>query len=212
MTDNTDRTVTKLLATLRTHSPAKVRAYTSDDEYRDIAVPTRRKKWAQVIAAVEARAWSRCELLDRSGAVLAYVENTDPAQGVEDVGAPAPAKLSSEYQLAVKITELCLKAQREAMSFRDSEMKELLGAHGQVIKEMVTGMQVLSELYKEHVTVASEVAGLNAEAEARAAAGNGGQLKELIEAAPLIMQVLPMLKQLLGSGDAPAVAPNGRTH
>lgn len=191
-TDDTSKT---LLATLKRHNPAKVRAYTSDDDARDIAVPTRRKRWSQVIEAIEARAWVRVELLDKGGAVLAYVENSDQAHDVEELGqSAAMVKGHAEHALAVRIVELVLKGQREAMAFRDSEVKELLGAHSNVLREMSQGMSQLANMYREQVEAAREVARLQTEA---SLSPEGFDIKSLLEAAPVIVQALPMLRGLL---------------
>ncbi len=193
-----DKVADKLLSTLRAHCPSKVRAYAGDDDARDIAVPTRRKKWAQVIAAVEARAWSRVELLDKSGAVLAYVENEAPARELQDLGSGVTGPVAEAH----RIVELVIKAQRETMTFRDAEVTALLQAQGSVVREMVMGMQALTAMYREQVSAAGEVAALQATAEA----GGGGQLRELVEAAPTLLQMIPMLKGLLSG---PETAPNG---
>ena len=85
----------QLLGSLRMHEPHEVRAYfgESDEDFRKLAVPHAkvRKRWSRVLAAVEAKAWTRCELLDKSGAVLAYVANT-----------AAPAELRSITSKAEK--------------------------------------------------------------------------------------------------------------
>lgn len=182
----------KLLATLKRHAPSKVRAYTSDDEFRDIAVPTRRKRWGQVIEAIDARAWTRVELLDRAGAVIAYVDNTGPASDVEDLAGPS-SKTRSEAEW---IVNLVVRAQREAMAFRDSEVQSLLRAQGDVVRELSRAMQELSGIYSEQRKAAVETA------EIRAAAAQGGEWKELLEAAPQLLQMLPALRQLM-SGDKP---------
>lgn len=180
-----------LTATLRRHNPSKVRAY-SGDEFRDIAVPTRRRKWAQVVAAIEALSWSRVELLDKAGAVIAYVDNTGPAGDLEDVGERAASSITQ----AERIVALVLKGQRETMTFRDSEVTQLLKAQGDVMREMVSGMRALTQIYQAQVEAASEVAAL----QATAAAGEGGSVKELIDAAPQIIAALPAIKSLLSGG------------
>ena len=70
---------------LRELQPKTVRAYDAADEARDIAVPERRKKWAQVIEALNARPWVRAELLDKKGATLGYVDNDQEAGELDDV-------------------------------------------------------------------------------------------------------------------------------
>jgi hypothetical protein len=194
-----DAVADKLLSTLRRLSPARVRAYTSDDDARDIAVPTRRRKWAQVIEAIESRSWTRCELLDKSGAVLGYVENTEPARELESL---AEGPESRSITMAERIVGLVVKAQRDAMTFRDAEVTSLLKAQGDVVRELTSSMRALSDIYRAQVDAASEVASL----QATAAAGGDSQLKELLDAAPQILQVLPLVKGMMGGG----TKPNGR--
>jgi hypothetical protein len=206
----TDGTMSKLLAKLRTLAPAKVRAYAGDDDHRDIAVPTRRKRWSQVIEAIEARSWTRVELLDKGGNVLGYVDNAEPAGVVEDIGGPATAKRAE----AEWIVNLVVRAQRDAMTFRDAEVKSLLQAQGDVVREMSQAMHGLATIYREQRDAAANVAELRATA---AATPDGFNMKELMEALPVLMQALPMLRGLLAGG-VPSSAPkspkppNGASH
>lgn len=186
----------KLLQTLKRHNPSKVRAYAADDDHRDIAVPTRRKKWAQVIEAINALSWVRVEMLDKSGAVLAYVENTDPPAALEDLDVRGGS--GHELRLAERICHLVLKGQRDAMTFRDAEVSNLLKAQGEVVREMTAGMRALTAMYQEQVQVSEQLA------ETRAAAAvqpEPGQLKELMDALPTILQLLPVLRGLASGGD-----------
>lgn len=188
----------KLLASLKRHNPTKVRAFAGDDDPRDISVPTRRKKWAQVIEAIEARSWSRVELLDKAGAVLGYVENTDAARELEDVGPSVVAGSGGQVALAERIVGLVLRGQRETMQFRDAEVTALLKAQGDVVREMTAGMRALTSMYQEQVDAAAQLGDMRA----TAAAGNNSELHQLLEAAPTLLQMLPLLKGMLGSGDA----------
>lgn len=182
----------KLLATLKRHNPSKVRAYAGDDDWRDIAVPTRRKRWGRVIEAIDAKSWTRVELLDKSGAVLAYVDNTSPASELEDVGDGKVSRTRSESEW---ILNLVIRAQREAMAFRDSEVQALLKAQGDVVRELSRAMQDLSGIYSEQRKAAVETAEIRA-----AATAGGSEWKELLEAAPQLLQMLPLLRGLLASG------------
>ncbi len=194
-----------LLATLKRHNPHKVRAYNGEDDSRDIAVPTRRRRWAQVIEAIDARVWTRVELLDKSGSVLGYVDNDGPARDVEDIG-PSFAGVGGQLLLGERIAALCMKSVREALSSRDEEMKALLQAQGAVVREMATAVTSLGEVYREQTVAAEEAAESRAAVAAAAAAGGSGQLRELMDAMPVIVQAVPLLRGLLAGGD---VAPNG---
>lgn len=191
-----DALTAKLLASLKRHNPARVRAYAGDDDARDIAVPQRRRRWSSVIEAIEARSWTRVELLDKSGAVLGYVDNTEPARDLEDLGDVTKTnRTRSDVEWMVGAI---VKAQREVLTFRDAEVSALLKAQGDVVREMVTGMRALTEIYREQRDAAAETAALEA-----AAASGGGTVKELLEAAPVIMQVLPALKSMLNGTPKP---------
>ncbi len=192
----------KLLASLKRHNPARVVAYAGDDDPRPIAVPTRRKRWQQVIEAIQALAWTRVELQDKAGAVLGYVENTEPAGGLADLGTD---KSAGELRLAERIVTLVLKGQRDAMTFRDAEVTALLKAQGDVVREMTAGMRALTSMYQEQVDAAEQLA------ETRALAAQQpekGQLAELLDAAPQLLQALPLIRSLLG-GESP---PNGHVN
>jgi hypothetical protein len=194
--------IERLLATLKRHNPARVRALAGDDDARDIAVPTRRKRWTQVIEAIEARAWSRVELLDKSGAVLAYVENTAPAEDVEELQPEGGGKVLRTRSEAEWIVALVVKTSREsvkeALQYRDEEIKTIMGAQGAVVRELTAGMQQLAGMYREQVGAAQDLARIQAEA-----ATGGDSLRELLDAAPQILSMLPMLRALVAGPAKP---------
>lgn len=181
---------TTLLASLRRHNPAKVRAYTSDDDFREVAVPTKRKKWAQVIEAIEARSWSRVELLDKSGAVLGYVENTSSASELEDLDAP-PGKASKLRSDVEWIVNLVVRAQRDAVALARERDADSQRAVNELLTQVMQTQRALSEMHSERADVAADVAAM------QAAADNGGDMKELIAAAPQILSMLPALKAVM---------------
>lgn len=193
----TPRTSTeRLLACLKRHNPTRVRAFASDDESRDIAVPTRRKRWTQVIEAIEARAWTRVELLNKAGEVIAYVDNTSPASELEELGASMPAGAGGQVLLAERIVAMVMRGQRETMAYRDAEVTALLKAQGDVVRELTAGVRALADVYREQVDAAEHAA------EMRAVASNPSQVKELLDAAPALLQLLPLVGKML-NGDAP---------
>lgn len=191
-----------LLATLKRHNPARVRVYHGDDS-RDVAVPTRRRRWDAVISAITGRAWTSCELLDKSGAVLGYVDNEAAAGTVEELG-EAYEGTRGELRLGERIASLVVRHTREAMHYRDRELTQLLQAQGEVVRQMSEGVRAIVDAYREQMVVRQEAAEVSADAAVAAATANQGQLKELMEALPVLVQALPMLRGLLASGDAPA--------
>lgn len=183
-----DQITNKLLLALKRHCPHVVRAYAGDDDARDVAVPQRRRRWSTVIEAIEGRAWTRVELLDKAGRVLGYVENTEAATGVEDFSSSSASAKRSEAEW---IVALVVRTNREVLAFRSEEHASLLKAQGDVVRELTSAMRALSQIYGEQRDAAVDAATSRAEAE------SGGQLKELLEAAPVIMQALPALRDML---------------
>lgn len=191
----------KLLLTLRRQCPAKVRVYDAADESRDIAVPQRRRKWDQVIAAIEARPWVRCEMLDKAGAVLGYVDNDGPAAELEDLdGASARGARDVERYLG-----LMLKAQQTALTFRDREHQELLRGVVDVLRTQTDAIKQLVALYQAQVEVAAAVAYDKATSEA---GGDMEQWLKLLEAAPdSIAKLAPMLRLVANGRPSPTTKP-----
>jgi hypothetical protein len=175
----------KLISSLRRHSPHKIRVHCGDDT-RDIAVPQRRRRWPSVVEAIEARPWSQLELLDKSGAVLGYVENDAAPADLEELGAGGGGITQGE-----RIAAMVMRGMERAWAFRNEETTQLMQAQGAVVRELTAAMNGLAKLYQAQVEAAAEVATLNAEA------ANGGQLRELLEAAPQLLQLLPHLKHML---------------
>lgn len=184
----------RLLAQLKKLNPSKVRAI-AGDEVREIAVPERRKRWSQVIEAITAGPWHRCELVNKRGEVLGYVDNTAPASDLEDL--PDNKKRSDVEWIVNTI----VRAQREALSYRDSEVRELLQAQGQVVRELAQGMRAISDLYREQVVAARDIGAMQA-------SGNGDIMQQLLDAGPELIKVLPLLRSLL-SGEQPSAPKNG---
>lgn len=202
----------KLLASLRRTAPVKVRAFDAEDTPRDIAVPTRRKRWSQVVATIESRPWVRVELLDKSGAVLGYVENDGPADEIEELGPSGPA--GAQIAQARWYLDTMIKAQTAALSFRDKE-------HSALLQGMVNLLQVSAEQTRELVVfmrlqrdAAIETVAARAAATARGDEFDLEQLAEVIKASPKLLQALaPIFMGLRAavSPSAPRAQPNGES-
>jgi hypothetical protein len=190
-----------LLATLKRYNPARVRVYHGEDT-REVAVPTRRRRWDAVIAAIMGRAWTSCELLDKSGAVLGYADNETAATDVEELGDVLDAGTRGQLVLGERIAALVVRQTHNALSHRDRELTQLLQAQGEVVRQMSEGMRAVVDAYREQSMARQEAAEATTEAAVAAATANQGQLKELLEALPVLLQALPMLRGLLASGDA----------
>lgn len=202
-----DVTQTALLGHLRRIAPHHVRVYDSSDDYRDVAVPTRRRRWAQVIETIEARPWTRCELMDKAGAILGYVENNAPAGELEDIGARDTPQMANGRWLL----DMMIRAQTTALTFRDKEHAALLAGMRDMMAVQTDAMRETIGLMREQRDVVAETAAI------RAAAEKGDdldQIVKLIEASPKLMEKLGPLIALLTAprriaAAKPATPPNG---
>lgn len=204
-----DSVAEQLLVHLRRIAPHKVRVYDAADEYRDVAVPTRRRKWAQVIATIEARPWVRCVLMDKAGGELGYVENDGPAGEVEDLSSgPTPRAAEQRWLL-----ELMIKAQTTALTYRDKEHAALLTGIREIMAVQTDAMRETIALMREQRDIVAETAAI------KAAADKGDDLDsvlKLIEASPKLMNVLgPIVMAFkaqpkkIAAAPAKPAAPNG---
>lgn len=197
-----DNVVEGLLRKLRQLAPHRVRVYDGDD-HRDVAVPTRRRRWAQVIETVEGRPWTRCELLDKSGSVLGYVDNVEI---VEEDALDAPGGNGAKW-----IVDLVLRAQQQALHWRAKEHSDLLSGMRDLLEVNTHATRELVELFRVQRDVASDVATMRA----AAAGGDMGDIIKLVEASPQLMQALgPLFALLTGPKAKPRIAappppPNG---
>ena len=187
-----------LLGKLRKLNPFKVIVW-NGDECRTVAVPQRRRRWPQVLEAIESAPWSRVVLQDKSGADLGYVDGE--AREVEDISGPLAKGVSPSMAEAIAVNELVLKGQKQVAEYRDKELTTLLRAQGEVVRELVAGVRALQQVWQAQVDAATEVAALQTEA----ALGNGGW-RELLEAAPQLVPLLPHLRSMMGG--TPPKAPH----
>jgi len=183
-----DSVADRLVQKLRQLAPDKVRVYDGSGEHRDVKVPNRRKRWSPVIEAIEAKPWVQCELLDKSGAVLGYVENDGEAKELEGLtGGSAKDRW---------FLEMMLKAQDTALKWRNKEHADLLTGMRDLLEVNTHATRELVEIFRVQRDVSADVAAM------QAAAANGGdmdQIIKLIEASPQLLQQLgPLVALLLG--------------
>jgi len=201
----TDDLGAKLLATLRSLAPVKVRVYDAQDEYRDVAVPSRRKRWAHVVGAIEARPWVRAELLDKKDCVLGYVQNDGVAGDLEELTDPA---VSSQQGMQRWFLEMMIKAQTTALSFRDKEHAALLTAMKEMMEINMGNTRELMLIMRLQRDEAMELAQIRAAAEK---GGDWEQIVKLIESSPKLLQTLgPILMALRPKLSAPAAKLGGK--
>lgn len=219
-----------LLATLRRTAPVRVRVYDAQDESYDVAVPTRRKRWSQVIETIEQRPWVRCALLDKAGGVLAHVANTEPAEpaGLEDISGGASAGAGGQALQTRMYLELMIKAQTTALTYRDKEHSALLqsmNACMQTVTAMALNLvehtrqiaEIERSAVREHAQ--SQLDALMSSAQAQIAQASADRdisiddVVELLRESPKLLQQLGPLIAGLGflkpkpAAAAPAPAP-----
>lgn len=183
----------KLAATLHREKPAKLIAYVGGDaDGRNVAIRGGRKKWSQTVAAVEGLgAWTRCELLDKTGALLATVENTDPAGELQDLN-PGKGGVWDQVERGLAIV---LKAQEASAKQRGEEMRTVLQAQTELMRETSVAVKTLSALHQSHLETVRAASQAQLEASvASAAAESEGDIGQLMQALPQLLQLLPLLK------------------
>lgn len=181
----------KLSLALRRNAPHKLRVFRSDDDHRDVAVPAVRNRWVRVLATVGEMPWCRVELLDKSGSLLAIVEGEESS--AESV-TPPPSALAAGVR---EMMTLVLRAQEQALKFRDAETTSALKSMVEMNKIMMEAVKGLASIHRDQLDASVDAAERRAEAEQ---AGQGSDVKQLLEAAPLIMQSLPALRAMLSGG------------
>lgn len=190
-----DPVITKLLGALRRLAPHSVRVFDGSDEYRDIAVPTRRKRWTQVIDTIEAMPWLRCELRAKGGAVLGYVEReVDGKAGeLEELG----ARLPPEAQHMRWYLDMMLRAQTMALTMVNKEHAAMFTAMQGILEVQTQATREVIELMRQQRDAAAEIATIRA----TAAQDDGlDQILKIIEASPKLMQQLgPVIAGVMGS-------------
>jgi len=200
--------ITKLNATLRRYRPSRVRVYDANDQSRDVAVPNVRGCWARVEKTIDALPWVRCELLDKTGAHLGYVDNDGAPEDIEELTAPEHGK-----QLA--LLRLMLHAQKEALGFQSREHAELLKGCTEMMRVVVEACKQLAGIYQAQVQAVAETAAM-----ARQEPDDLEKALAIIEAIPEVgTKALPFLAGLRGvikgqlkpaiPGVAAASKPNG---
>jgi hypothetical protein len=190
-----------LRAALAKHAAHKVIAYRGDDVLRAIPVPPGRKRNAAVLAVVGKLEWSRVELVDRTGGLLAVVDGSE--DGRDD--APAVEPTGREAYLL----NLMLKAQQVALSHREKETAIALNACTQSVRMLTDAVGALAGLHRKALDAQAEahsvsIAAAIEAAQAAQAAGGGDDLMS----GKLMEQLAPVIMARL-MAPAPAPAPAG---
>lgn len=195
-----DAVADQLLKLLRQLAPHKVRVYDGSDDARDVAVPQRRKRWDQVIRTIEAKPWVRCECLDKSGAILGYIENDSAAGELEDLAPGAPAGTGREKWLL----DTMIKAQREALTWVTPAHERQMAAMSEILAANAHATRELVRLFEVQRDVASDIAHMKAVAES---GDDMDKIVKMLEASPKLLQVLgPIVMGLRGGKAKPKLA------
>lgn len=190
----------QLRAALAKHAATKVIAYRGDDKLREIPVPPGRKRNAAVLAVVGKLEWSRVELVDRTGGLLAVVDAQGAADRDDGIGELVSGR---EAQLL----QLLLKAQQVALSHRERETQVALNACTQSVRMLTDAVGALAGLHRQALNAQAEAhaVSISAAIEAAQAEGQDGGLMS----SKLMEQIAPMIMAKLLAPGPPAAPPNG---
>jgi hypothetical protein len=194
----------QIRAALSKHKPHKVRAIGADGDVRDVPVPAGRKRWAAVLEVVDSIEWTRLELVDRAGGLLAVVDaETDDLDGDVNVEIEEPPDASSIdlSQRDERMLALMLKAQQIALQNRERETQIALQASTSAVKMLTDAVGALAQV--QRMT-------LDAQAEAYRAREREAPEESTPDSERMLAQLMPLILAKLGTASpAPAPKPNG---
>lgn len=190
-----------LRAALAKHNAHKVIAYRGDELVRSVPVPTGRKRNAAVLAVVSKLEWSRVELVDRTGGLLAVVDGQDAAGDDRDL--PGVELNGRDAQLL----GILLKAQQVALSHREKETQIALNACTASVKMLTDAVGALAGMHKQTIAAQAEAHAASVAAALDAAAKGGEGEGEGLMSSKLMEQLAPLIMaKLLAPGPIPAPA------
>lgn len=197
----------KLLTELKRHGAAlkRIVVFNGDDDEkgRAVAVPERRRKWDQVIRAVNGAAWSRVELQNGKGEVLAYVANDAPAGDLETLSeGTGPIRQAQAIANLVLVNVRAIV--KDVQSAHAEEMRTLMATQAQLVGQYGQAMQGLAKLYEEQASVARAMADERAstaiERMQSAATESPDEFAKLMESLPALLQLATVAKTMLSPG------------
>lgn len=178
----------------------KIHVYRGEELARSLPVPTGRKRNAAVVAVLAKLEWSRCELVDRSGGVLAVVDAQD-----DDMRDDPP-----EVEVGGRETQLLgmlLKAQQIALSHREKETQIALNACTASVRMLTDAVGALAGMHKQTLAAQAEAHAASIHAALEAAQQAGGEDGGLMSS-KLMEQIAPLIMaKLLAPGPAPGSTP-----
>lgn len=186
-------------------NPVAIRVVAPDDSTKVVAVTKSKRRASLALDAIgKLGPWVRLELLGKSDAIIAAIDNDGPATDLEDIGGTMPAGEPAKWERMAKIiADAVLKGQRVALDARDADTRAVMGSLGQVVREMNVAMHSLSQLYQQQVQVAisSTIEAMQAQHASEQAQAKDWltQLGELGDAAPKIIPLIPAITGMLKS-------------
>lgn len=190
-------TTTALLDALKKHKPATLRVTLADGDERDVPIGRNRAKWAAAQRTLDAWVWTRLELRDPKGGVLATLVSDD---------ATTPDEAPRAGNDVASLVALMLKAQDVAMQRHTEALKPTMEAMRSVVKDLTEQVIQWRAEAARQARIASQFAERAERAlAAREAGDEDGALGELGD----LVKLLPMM-QLLAPGASAAPAPRPR--
>ena len=125
---------------LITHKPALVAVYQGDELARTIRIGPNKNRWQAALDIVAKLSWTTLELRSKAGDVLAVV---GPAPEPE----PEP-ELAASSDRDERLLGLMIRAQREALGYRERESAAALTACVSFVREMAASVATLGELQR----------------------------------------------------------------
>lgn len=184
-------------AELQRLTPVTIVPFNGDVEGRTIRVPVGRKRWNAVLQVLARTQWSRLELLDRSGSPVGVVDLPSASSQ------PAPQIHGQVTLSGSELLRLLIAGQKEALSHRERETSEALGAMVRVMAVVTQSIQTLAQTHQMSLRAHAEA--MAAVQSAPDADSNDLQSTEMVKA------LMPVIVGRLMSQPAPtpATPPNG---
>lgn len=122
---------------LRKLQPQSLLVHLADGRDMSVAIPARKKKWAQVGATLEKLRWFQLEALDGKGQVLDVIDNEDGASELEDLEFDGAAGEQAKF------LQLMLKAQDVALGRQASLIDTMLKNNLELSKTLMARLNAL---------------------------------------------------------------------
>ena len=159
-----------------------VRVFLADGRTETIAVPSKRKKWAQVSSALESLHWQKLEALDSKGAILGVEHNDEPATALEDLSDIENAKVGETRGFL----QLMLRAQDVALGRHTEVVTKTMELNTKLAQVLMDRLTVMEKRYQQLLDAFEE----------KAEGGDGFESRS----EPLIRAMTPHLLKKMNGG------------